>query len=191
MLAEMLTSRIGQLRDTNMKCIFALLAFCFTISTAQAAEPSLVLVGHFTNQKISSGDDPHILSGYSVSLYRSGDKLVGNVGIGIGAPEPAKAILYNITIDDKTQKLSFKSKYSAGRDFAKGIGPERRESRIVMSFIGLKTPTSLTGTFTLTDGYCTDKAGSRTRAVLKKTSDDFVPTSYEEWVKLTGLPPAW
>lgn len=163
----------------------AFLLFC-GLSGSQAAGRSPVLVGHFTNQKISSGSEPHILSGYSVSIYRSGNKLFGDVGIGIGSSEPARTVLYDIAFDDRTKKIAFKAKYSAGRQFGKDIPPQGRESRLVMSFLGVKTPTAIKGTVTEIDGDGAAKTAAPVRVVLKRTGDDFVPANYEEWTRQAG-----
>ncbi len=149
-----------------------------------AAEPSPLLVGHFSNLKISSGHDPHFVSGYRVSIYKSGSHYFGDVDVGVGAPEPTKGVLYDIKLAQATKKLSFKAKFSPGVEFRKGIGSGGREARALLVFSGKVDDRSLSGTMASVDGYKPLGAATRVSIVMKREDDDYVPETYEEWKTL-------
>lgn len=164
------------------------LLFCAITMVGNAAAQLPVLIGHFSNQKTSGGDDPHILSGYRVNIYRDGREYFGDIGIGVGASEPEKALLYDIKLDQNSKKLRFKAKFSPGLEFRKGIGSDGREARAILVFSGKLNERSLSGTVTLVDGYQPQSSSTRVSIVLKKDDDDYVPETYEEWRTLIAPP---
>jgi hypothetical protein len=166
-----------------MKRIFAILTFILSAGTCLAATGEVVLLGHFSNLKVTHDADPHFLSGYSVSLYQSGETIFGDIGIATGAPEPASGRLYDIVLDPGTRKLAFKAKYSGGRRYSKSIGPGGRESRILLVFSGTLKAKELAGTMLVQDGYSPNAPGESVRTVMKLTKRSFKPDSLEEWTQ--------
>jgi hypothetical protein len=175
------SKRVGLIADAMIRVIFTLSFSVVLSGTGLAAEKAPLLIGSFSNMKISTSDDPHFISGYDVNIYQSDGKMFGDIAIGIGAPEPAKAVMYDIQFDPTNRKLSFKAKYSDGLEFQKDLPPEGRESRVLLHFTGNMSAASLVGTVQLNDGYSPSKTGTRERVVMKKERDTYVPASYAEW----------
>lgn len=177
----MTINRTGQRQGTDMK-IIAILVSCFVFTcNVYAASPDVVLVGHFSNIEVTHDDDPHFLSGYDLSLYRKGNVVFGNIGVGTGAPEPAHATLYDVTFDEQKKTLIFKAKYSGGWEYSKETGSAGREARVLLSFSGRISPKSVRGKFNKKDGYNLSAPGTNISAVMKRDSDDYVPESFETW----------
>lgn len=174
-----------------MKRICTLLILLSLAGGANAGQGDVVLIGHFSNIVTSDGDDPHQDSGYAVSLYQKDEALFGNVEIGIGSTEAASGRLYDIAFDPATKRLSFKAKYSNGWEGSKQIGPEGRESRVLMIFSGTLASKSLTGTIVLKDGYNLRAAAPRERSVMKRTKSDYKPSDVDEWARYIAPKATW
>jgi hypothetical protein len=185
------TSRIGRPPGIDMKLILAIfILFAFSNdSTADAGK--ILLIGHFSNQKVSDGEDPHILSGYSVSLFQLDEVLFGKIGVATGSGEAVPGRLYDIEFDRATKKIRFKAKYSEGYEYSKQIGPGGRPSRKLLIFSGRLAPNSLAGMVILKDGYNLDDAGKKLYVVMKKTKFDYKPDSFEQWVELRSHDVSW
>lgn len=177
---------IGLLQDIDMNNALGIILILL-MSSANSAEHAPKLIGHFSNQKISSGEDPHILSGYRVSIYKQKQTYFGNIGIGVGSSEPKIAVLRDITLEPATKKLQFKAHFSPGHEFGRGIMPDGREARVILYFSGKLRPTSLAGVVRLSSGYRIQLSPEQVSVVMKKAKDDFVPATYEEWKTLNGL----
>ena len=177
----MQTSRIGRQQAIDMKIIVPLAAFFVCAGSVFAAPSDVTLVGHFTNQKISGGDDPHILSGYSLDLYRKGKIVFGNIHVGIGAEEPAHATLYDVKLDEAKKTLSFKAKYSEGVEITKESGAAGREAKALLSFSGRLLPKSVRGTINKKDENDLLGRSTTTGVVMKKNAGTYVPESFESW----------
>lgn len=151
-----------------------------------------MLIGHYSNQKVSAGEDPHILSGYWVSLYRVNNNLFGDIGVATGAGEAVPGRLYEIEFDPGTKKLRFKAKYSEGYEYSKQIGPGGRKSRNLLIFSGKLAPSSLAGTVVLKDGYSVEDAGKKSYVVMKRKPEfHSKPDSFEEWTELRSHDASW
>ena len=162
--------------------IIAILASCFVFTcNVHAAPPEVVLIGHYSNLKISQSYDPHYLSGYGLDLYRKGSVVFGNIHIGIGSPEPAHATLYDVTFDASEKSISFKAKYSSGWQYSKETSAAGRESRVLLTFSGRLTPNSVRGKFNIKDGYKLSAPGTNISVVMKKENNDYVEESFESW----------
>jgi len=144
------------------------------------------LVGHYSNQVWSDGEDPHAVSGYYVSLYKNGGTLFGDIGVAIGSAEPASAKLYDISLDEKEGKISFKADYSRGTEHFKGLPREGRDAKRILTFSGKLKPRALQGEFIEQDGYPPFAKVGKEKSVLRKSKDDFTPSSMEEWTQLHG-----
>ena len=174
-------NRTGQRQGTDMK-IIAILVSCLVFTcNVYAAPPDVVLVGHFSNLEITHDEDPHFLSGYSLSLYRTGNVVFGNIHAGIGSSETVHGTLYDVTFDERKKTLFFKAKYSEGWESSKEIGIGGRASRVFLSFSGQIASNSLRGTFNKKDGYNLSASGRNISAVMKNTNDDYVEKSFESW----------
>jgi hypothetical protein len=167
-----------------MKRICATFVLFFLAGACLGGTGDVVLIGHFSNQKVTHDADPHFLSGYGVSLYQSDDSFFGDIGVATGSPEPASGRLYDITYDPKTKKLEFKAKYSGGRRYNKLTGPGGRESRVLLIFSGTITGKALIGTMVVKDGYSPNDLGESIRVVMKRTKEGYKPASMAKWNQL-------
>ncbi|WP_139232662.1 hypothetical protein [Duganella sp. CF458] len=143
------------------------------LAPANAETTVATLVGHYSNQVWSDGDDPHALSGYFVSLYKQDGTLFGNIGIAIGSAEPAQAKVYDITLNEKDGKISFKADYSRGIEHRKGLPPEGRDAKRILTFSGKLKPRGLQGEFIEQDGYAPFSIVAREKSVLTGFAKDF------------------
>lgn len=155
--------------------------FLGTACQAHAESRAPLLVGHYSNQEWSPGEDPHALSGYTVNLYKQGKVLFGDIGVAIGSAEPAQAKLYDIAFDEKAGTILFKAKYSEGIELGKDLPPEGREVKIILTFSGTLDRRRLQGEFVRRDGYPPFPSVGIEQAVLLRVNDKFVPRSVEEW----------
>jgi hypothetical protein len=172
-------------------CFFILIA-SLMFSDCPAAPPAQVeLVGHFSNIRVSGGEDPHQIDGYAVHLYRRGPMLFGNLSAATGALEPAQGRLFDIEFQPSTKRLHFKVKYSGGSEFNKETGPLGRDSRELLIFTGVLKQKHLIGKIVVKDGYSPEKPGLVQQVSMKKMSTVFKPTSYEEWKQYTFLDNHW
>lgn len=176
-----------------MKLFLAILIIFTLVGNSNAAQNEAVLIGHFSNLKVTEDEDPHTVAGYSVSLYRQDKTLFGNMAAATGSLEPAQGRLYDIEFSPATGQLRFKAKYSSGWEYSKQTGPDGRQSRQLMNFSGKLTRSSLVGRVVLKDGYQLGNAGKATLVSMKKTKDDYKPKSLEEWTTYSylDLNPKW
>jgi hypothetical protein len=175
-----------------MKILSAFIIVVAFAGNSNADPGKVVLIGHFSNQKVSDGEDPHLLSGYWVSLYKADNKLFGDIGVATGAGEGAPGRLSDIEFDPATRKLRFKAKYSDGYEYSKQTGPEGRQSRDLLIFSGRLARNSLAGTVVLKDGYNLQDAGKKSYAVMKRKPEfDSKPDSFEQWVELRSHDASW
>jgi hypothetical protein len=174
-----------------MQMIYVILLTLFVAGSATATPGEIVLIGHFSNIKASADEDPHIESGYAVSLYKQDKTLFGKLEVGIGSTEAASGRLYDIEFNPALRRLRFKAKYSEGWEANKAIGPEGRESRKLMIFSGKLTNKILAGEVILKDGYTQSDAGKKTYELMKRTDSDYKPSDFEEWVKYSSPEAKW
>lgn len=168
----------------------AVMAMAFA-GTAVAAPAKVTLVGGFSNVVYSRSEDPHALSGYSVSLYRHKNVLFGEVGVAVGSMELATGRMSDIKLDPVTNALTFTVKYSSGIEMGPGIAKGGREAREVLLFSGTMTPKALVGTMETRDGYRQAMPGKKKNVAIKRSRDDFVPASLEEWEEYRTPAPKW
>jgi hypothetical protein len=174
-----------------MKLILSI-SFLFSVNSVCSAVPSdVVLIGHFSNIQATDDDDPHIVAGYSVHLYRQDNEFFGNVAVATGSLEPAQGRLYGIVFDPLTKKLRFKAKFVAGWAYDKRSGPEGRESRQLMTFSGRLTPKALTGRVVLNDGYDQKEVNEKSFVSMKRLKDAYKPASRETWNGFKHLDAGW
>lgn len=152
-------------------------------SHAETKAPSLV--GHYSNQEWSAGEDPHALSGYTVNLYKQGKLVFGDIGVATGSLEPAQAKLYNVAFDEKAGTITFKAKYSEGVELGRDLPPEGREVKVILTFTGKLDQRRLEGEFVKRDGYPPFPAVGLEQSILLRTKDNFVPRSVEDWKQYT------
>ena len=174
-----------------MKIILAILFFISLATQGRAATNEVVLIGHFSNMVATQDDDPHIVDGYSVHLYRAGETYFGNLAVATGALEPAQGRLHDIRFDARTKKLRFKSRYVTGWTVDKRSGPSGRESRQLLTFSGKVTRNGLLGLVVLNDGYASNEAGERSFETMKRTGAKYKPKSIEEWAGYKHLDSPW
>lgn len=174
-----------------MEILYFSMMWCGVLAIAHAAEPTPVLIGHFNNQRLSRGEDVHILSGYYVDLYRIGERTFGDANIGVGSTEAASGRLYDIDFNPATKRLSFSAKFTAGWEFGKGIPAAGRPFRVVMKFKGVVGPKALSGIVETRDGYGNDSVSKVTRVKIGRTPDTHVPVSYDHWAKISAPPAVW
>lgn len=170
--------------STCLQLAGALLFGPLAPATAETTAPSLV--GHYSNQVWDHSEDPHALSGYSVSLYKQGSVIFGNVGIAIGSSEPERAKLYDISLNEKEGKISFKANYSRGIEHRKGLPREGRDAKRILTFTGKLNSRRLQGEFIEQDGYPPFATVGKEKLVLRNKGEKFLPGSFEEWNQLFG-----
>ena len=158
---------------------------------AVAEEVKPTLVGHFNSQRLSRGDDVHILSGYYVNLYQIGEKAFGDANVGVGSTEAASGRLYDVVFDRVSKHLTFSAKFTAGWEFGKGIPPEGRQFRLLIKFKGIVGPRALTGVVETSDGYGNKTQPKRTRVNIWRIRDTHVPASYAHWATISAPPALW
>lgn len=164
--------------------------FAFT-SNCSASCATVNLIGHYSNQETSDGDDPHLVSGYRVSLYRCGDKIFGDMGAAVGSTEGVTGRLYDVQFEPDSKHMRFKAKYVTGQEFSKAIGPGGREARTDFSFAGVLTPLMLKGTVTLRDPYDRQQPGKKSHQTMKRLKDKFTPKNETEWSTYAHPIPSW
>lgn len=174
-----------------MKRLFAVIVLALVVGGARANCEPVTLIGSFSNMYWSSDDDPHLISGYEVNLFRCLDRLFGDVGVATGSIEGVSGRMYDIAYDPKSGHLRFKTKYSEGWEGSKEIGPAGREARTFLSFDGKVTKTRLLGTITLRDAYSPTKITKRIFVSMKRSRDRHVPRSEEEWSRYRAELPDW
>ena len=151
----------------------------FAPATAETTAPSLI--GHYSNQVWSEGEDPHALSGYSLDLYRQGQVVFGRIGVATGSSEPVGAKLYDVSWNERT-------KYSEGSRSGKNIPPEKSDAKVILSFSGKLSPRGVRGEFVHRDGYPPFEVTAKEKSLLPKQDDKYVPSSIEEWNQMFGEP---
>jgi hypothetical protein len=171
-------------KNTSPAFLLAAALFLGMAGPAHADSAPLSLVGHYSNQVWDDGEDPHALSGYAVSLYKQGNAVFGNIGIAIGSSEPVGAKLYDIALNEKEGKISFKAKYSRGVEHRKGLPREGRDAKRILTFSGKLKASGLQGEFIEQDGYPPYATVGKEKSVLRKSKDDFTPRDMTEWKQL-------
>jgi hypothetical protein len=176
----------------DMKKLFAMLWGLLLFSTCSCAVAGeVILIGHYSNQKATTDEDPHIVSGYWISLYRQDDIVFGDIGVATGSLEPVQGRLYDIVFDPVTKNLSFKAKYSRGIEAGKGIPKEGRESHNLMLFSGKLERTAIAGTVVLKDGYNMSRPEKKTFESMKRVKFYYKPASMQQWAAFKNLDMQW
>ena len=173
-------SRTGQLQGIKMKISIVVLVWAFAGNCA-AACTDVKSVGNFSNFQWTDDADPHLVEGYTVSLFKCESGMFGDVKVATGSSEPVRARLYDLELDNKTGRLSFRAKYSDGHESSKAIGPGGREARILLSFFGSLRKRSLTGVFIGKDAYANGRPDAIQRQVLRRDEAIWVPKSDVEF----------
>jgi len=172
--------------------IFITLFIVFMIQGGSAtAKEAVILLGHFSNMKTSAGEDPHLVSGYSVSLYWQEGTLFGSIAVAVGSLEAVQGRLYDIKFNPANKKFCFKAKYVRGWTYDKHSGPDGREAREVITFAGTLTTTTLAGTIAVKDGYQAVVPAQKMWASMKKLKNDYKPVSIEAWGEMSYLDVKW
>jgi hypothetical protein len=148
-------------------------------SQSTQASPALELLGAYSNQKTSTGVDPHIES-YSLTLYREGEIVFGRFCWGTGIEVPC-APIQNASLDQR-RNLKFQAKLSIGTEFNKEAGPKGRPAYRLIEFQGKIDHRLLTGKVTTKSGYHPHAPGSITRVKMRRQATPENPiSSYQEW----------
>ena len=153
-----------------------------------AACNNVKLIGHYSNMEWTNDEDPHLVDGYSVSLYKCDTRVFGKISIAVGSPEAVSGQLYDVAFNRRSGKVIFKAKYSDGQEFSKDTGPQGREARTYLSFSGIVSPHALRGVVVLRDAYHGVTSAKAKQQVLKRSDDNDVPKSEEEFVKSRPFP---
>lgn len=152
-----------------------------TDQPAPAQSGKIVLLGHFDNMVSSDGEDPHLVSGYRLDLYRQGQAVFGNIAVATGSGEPVQAPLREVRYDEQKRTLAFEAKYSDGTEYNQDSGADGRESRVVLRFSGTLTANALQGQFQRIDAWHPKDEGEITRQNIAREKDDSVPDSLAAW----------
>ena len=160
------------------------------VGDCRAACQEVKLVGHYFNTTWTNDEDPHLIDGYEVDLYKCANRLFGEIAIATGTSEAVSARLYDIDLEEGTGRLTFKAKYSSGQEFSKKIGPGGREARSILAFVGTLSRRRLQGIFVVSDAYTNLVEDKPRRHVLKRDNDNGVPKTADDFVKSPPVP-AW
>lgn len=170
---------------------FLFFVFLLLTYTCNASAERILLIGHFSSLQTTQDEDPHTVSGYRVSLYKSGASVFGSFAAATGSLETAQGRLYDVHFEPATGRLSFKSRLAMGWESSREIGPNGRESRAIYEFRGRLQSRSLVGNMVQKDWNSPHSKPIKEKAVLPKTRDAYVPESIEEWLSHTYLDHAW
>lgn len=152
-----------------------------TPQPAPSQPGKIILLGHFDNMVSSDGEDPHLVSGYRLDLYRQGKTVFGNIAVATGSGEPVQAPLREVRYDEQNNTLAFEAKYSDGTEYNQDSGADGRESRVVLRFSGKLTADALQGQFQRNDAYHPKDEAETTRSSIARDKDDSVPDSLAAW----------
>lgn len=147
---------------------------------AQAPAAPIAVVGEFSNMRFTA---EHAY-GYTVQLWREGDRLFGLFlcSEGLAGDTPA-GMLDAVEFDPASGKVSFRARLTTGIAF---LGPGRQApSRDLFDFRGRLEKTSLAGTLTRSDLLHPKAAPQVQQVRLRKqaSSEMTSPASYAEWKK--------
>ena len=141
------------------------------------------VLGEFSNVTLNEGDEDAV--GYSVRLWRQGDKMFGLFSTYVGPPsDPPTSILEVVEFNSKTSELSFKTQVSTGR--SSGLGKARVDSQEIVTFKGKLSDNSqaLTGRFETHNSVSKERPAS-TKVLLSRNEElsslMFKPRSYLDW----------
>lgn len=151
------------------------------LALPQAANKIRVL-GNFSNVKHVGADDAF---GYSLQLWKEGDRIFGLFAVYTGAPaDPPVGILKDVQFDPHTRRLSFSARLSTGVMYT---GPDSSvASRDRFSFRGVLTAREVTGILMQADELVPQNRPTSRRIRLRWSS--FLtqvltppPATYSEW----------
>lgn len=151
---------------------FATLLLLFALSATASAAGSWRLLGQYSNLTWSHSDDPHTRSGYTITLYRLGNVIHGDILVANGSIEPARARLHDISFDPRTGSLAFKARHS---------GDEQGRNAETLAFSGKVEPAALVGIMHATDFDSDAMVKKKTRVRIARTRDKAAGNSYPEW----------
>ena len=161
--------------------------FYFSIAiVGNTAELRPVLVGHYSNQKISGGDDPHILSGYYVSIYRCGAVYFGDIEVGNGSAEARQGTLKNLVFDPVSKAVHFEARYSAGIVYSKDPPRNGIEALVDLTFSGRINSRGLAGVVVEHELATAQDAAQRKAMLIRRVGSGYVPRKYVEWQSMHG-----
>lgn len=140
----------------------------------------LSVIGAFSNIRYSGEHG----SGYSVRLWRQGEKIFGLVSVQNGlAGDPPAGLLENVEFDQGTRRLLFRARLSLSLIYSgkyKGM-----RSRDVLEFDGVLKQDKLVGELKISDLLFPDNPPTRKRVVLPRSTDMtetmIAPQDYAQW----------
>ena len=158
---------------------------------AECRDAKIETIGQYHNMETSDGEDPHLVSGYSVRLYRCGKELFGDLEVAVGSTEAVSGQLFDIAYDPKSRHIQFKAKYVSGQEYSKATGPGGREARQLLSFSGVMGPRLLKGTFRRRSAYGPEERIEISHEVMKRARGHDGPKNFAEWESYQAPIPTW
>jgi hypothetical protein len=163
-----------------------------TIAAAQNPAGGIVTLGTFCNSRHA---EDHT-DGYTVQLWRQGDRVFGFLSVEALSGDGPIGSLYNVKFEERVGKLSFEAKLTTGMRLL--ADNSQQPSRDVFRFRGVLVKDTLAGNLTHSD--LLDPASGETpiRIRLQKQAPEAMtePKTYAEWktaaeeiLKLRG--PKW
>jgi hypothetical protein len=154
---------------------------------APPANPAVDFIGEFSNEVYSNVEgDPHA-SGYTLVLYRQGERVFGTFYAidGLAGDTPAGRIEAARLLPSSHQ-LSFSAKLTTGSVWAPQ-SPHERPARAWFAFKGRLSPGKVTGKLVHKDGYDLQNSAlwKTENVTLKKRKRGYageLPTSYQNWL---------
>lgn len=168
------------------RLLFSALLLVATASTA--APPSAQHLGFFSNQRtVGSSDDPHT-EGYSVDIYREGQRVFGKLCVSTGIETPC-GIIDEAKIQSSTGAITFRAKLSTGTEFTRDSGSQGRPSRDIFEFIGTISRNSVKGRMTHRSGYEPSSDAHIERVSLHRIHLNTATTRYADWAQAPSNTP--
>lgn len=176
----------------QMPALKTLLILCATIAFSLLlhatcapayAEGKVEPIGAFTNMRFT---EEHAY-GYTVKLWRDGDRLFGFLMVSEGlAGDTPTGLLEDVNYDPATHRLSFYARLTIGLFYDKTYNGV--PSQDVFRFKGIMRKDEVTGSIVLTNMLTPEAAPQREDVVLKhsgeQSSDMPVYESYEGWKRV-------
>lgn len=182
----------GQQQDIDMKLFIFSLFMLFSINSVLANESRAISIGEYSNMIWDTGEDPHCLSGFNLSLYKFNKEIVGRISMANGSEEPATGVLYEIKYEPKHHYLSFKAKLSTGSESVPGTIGKDRPSKELLEFSGKITSNAVIGTIVQKDGYHLPEKGTSAKIKLKRINKkQNLDLSFGGWESMKALSTAW
>jgi len=123
-------------------------------------------------------------NGYSITLWKQNDEIIGLVAVHRGLiGDPPAGLLENVKFDPQTKKLSFTAKLTLGQFYDND--QKDVPSQDILEFGGTLTNKKLAGTVTLTDQLCANGCAETKKIDLPRSKE------FNNWTEDFQTHAAW